>query len=205
MLFQLAVYIPCQSIYIPSETGLIGKYSVEPAEMLSCLSYHYAHIHHSKQSSNAYDIPLPSTEEDIAKHHCQKHKHRVNAYLNLRKLHSRNRTYCHGKTFTWHRHRTATHLQGYTYAENGASCHLRNNLYRQCRRHEPFRKQHVEIDERSENKANKQLEQLHSLKPPPQHTYLPHYKHAIHYIRELPYRQFRHAKPSLTSRLKHIR
>lgn len=56
----------CQTVDISSEAGLIGQDPVEPTQMLSSDAHHHAYIHHGEEGSDAYDIPLPSTEEHKA-------------------------------------------------------------------------------------------------------------------------------------------
>lgn len=51
-----------------SEAWLICQDAVEPSKMFAyCIAYR-SHIDHGEEGTDAYDVPLPSTEEDITEY-----------------------------------------------------------------------------------------------------------------------------------------
>lgn len=60
--------VSCQTIDVSSEAWLICQDAVEPSKMFAyCIAYR-SHIDHGEEGTDAYDVPLPSTEEDITEY-----------------------------------------------------------------------------------------------------------------------------------------
>ncbi len=171
-----------QAVDVAAEARTIPQHTVEPPQMSAHQAHYKAHIHHRKKRTYAHYIPLPRTEKQIAQRHTNDNERDIHAYLHLREFHPRHTADGNWEALARHRNRPATHLQGNTRGKDRATSHLRQHLLRNAQTDKPRGECHIQIDERAEHETHQQLEQLHRLKPPPQHQYLPQHKQRVHPI-----------------------
>lgn len=165
-------HVPRQSVDISPESRPVAQDAVKPGHALREGTYSRTHVDHGEEGADSRDVPLPRAEEYVAEHYRQGNQRDVHRDLHLGELPVGDLGYGNGDSLARHGHASASHLHGYAQGEYGASCDLRDSLLPERRWDQPLGKQHVHVDERPEEGADHQLEQLHPFEVPAQDEHL---------------------------------
>ena len=143
-------------------------------------AYYDTYVEHGEERADAYDVPLPRPEKEIAGRYAEAHEQDVDGDFHLGEVDARRSADSDGKSLAGHGHAAAAYFERDADAEQGASDRLGQCLLPETDGHEPRGKPHVHVDEHAEEEADDQLEQLHPFEAAPQHQNLAEDEHEVH-------------------------
>ena len=169
-----------QSEQITSKSRDIGQQAVEPTQMRSNEFNHESDIDHREKRSDTYDIPLPTSEKQIATRHGEQYEGRIHSDLDFCERTARHLTDDDRNSFARHGYRTAPDLEGDADTHDRAACQLGEQLRSQRRAFQSRCQCHIQVNQPPENESYDQLEKLHGVESPSQDKNLTEYQDRIH-------------------------
>lgn len=146
----------------------VAEEAVEPSHSRTDNLHHKADVEHCEQGAGSDDVPEPSAEKEVAADDGERDKSCVDDNLNLGEGHSADCADGYLDTFAGHGDGAAADFRRYAGRHNRAAYELRDDLCREGAVVNERGEIHIRVDQRSEHKADKELEKLHFFKAVPQ-------------------------------------